>query len=67
MSETEIQDKIIICCDCGQEFTFTIGEAEFYISKGFTQPRRCKLCRQELKLKKRREDERRAGVEVQHE
>jgi len=60
MNKTEIQDRII-CCDCGQEFVFTIGEAEFYRSKGFTPPRRCKPCRQELKLKKRREDERARG------
>ena len=40
------QDKIIACKDCGQEFTFTAGEQEFYAEKGFTnEPQRCKSCR----------------------
>ncbi|WP_211135352.1 zinc-ribbon domain containing protein [Clostridium paraputrificum] len=25
-----MQDKVITCKDCGQEFTFTVGEQEFY-------------------------------------
>ena len=51
----------IICSDCGEEFGFTFGEAEFYESKGLSTPRRCKPCRQELKRKKR-ESERREEV-----
>ena len=40
------QDKVIVCKDCGQEFTFTAGEQEFYAEKGFTnEPQRCKACR----------------------
>ena len=27
------QDKILVCKDCGKEFTFTRGEQEFYASK----------------------------------
>ena len=39
------QDKVIVCKDCGQEFTFTAGEQEFYAEKGFTnEPQRCKAC-----------------------
>ncbi len=39
-------DKIIVCKDCGQEFTFTASEQEFYAEKGFTnEPQRCKPCR----------------------
>ncbi|WP_409967893.1 zinc-ribbon domain containing protein [Bengtsoniella intestinalis] len=40
------QDKIIVCKDCGQEFTFSANEQEFYAEKGFTnEPLRCKSCR----------------------
>lgn len=39
-------DKTIICKDCGQEFTFTVGEQEFYQLKGLqSEPQRCKSCR----------------------
>jgi len=39
-------DKIIICKDCGQNFTFTVSEQEFFAEKGFTnEPQRCKSCR----------------------
>ncbi|MEG0026434.1 MAG: zinc-ribbon domain-containing protein [Bacilli bacterium] len=40
------KDKTIVCKDCGAEFTFTVGEQEFYEEKGFTnEPARCKECR----------------------
>ncbi len=38
-------DVTITCSQCGNEFTFTEDEQEFYKSKGFTAPHRCKLCR----------------------
>ena len=39
-------DKTLVCKECGQEFTFTAGEQEFYAEKGFTnEPQRCKNCR----------------------
>ena len=28
-------DKTIVCKDCGQEFTFTANEQEFFAEKGF--------------------------------
>jgi CxxC-x17-CxxC domain-containing protein len=47
------QDKSIQCSDCGQEFTFTVGEQEFYASKGFTnEPRRCPECRRVRKAER---------------
>jgi len=40
------QDKTLVCRDCGQEFTFTAGEQEFYAEKGFeNEPSRCPECR----------------------
>ncbi|MEP7158940.1 MAG: CxxC-x17-CxxC domain-containing protein [Chloroflexota bacterium] len=35
-------DRAITCLDCGQEFTFTAGEQEFFAQRGFTEPpKRC--------------------------
>ncbi|HHT67253.1 MAG TPA: zinc-binding protein [Erysipelotrichaceae bacterium] len=40
------KDKTIVCKDCGQSFTFTAREQEFFAEKGFTnEPQRCKACR----------------------
>ena len=39
-------DRTITCLDCGQEFSFTAGEQEFYAQRGFTEPpKRCPSCR----------------------
>jgi CxxC-x17-CxxC domain-containing protein len=38
-------DTTITCRDCGQAFTFTSGEQEFYASRGFSEPSRCADCR----------------------
>lgn len=44
-------DKKLKCKDCGEEFVFTEAEQKFYEEKGFTEPKRCKACRQERKRK----------------
>ena len=38
-------DQTLTCGDCGQQFTFTASEQEFYQSKGFSNPSRCPDCR----------------------
>ena len=39
-------DRTLTCRDCGQQFTFTAGEQEFYQSRGLTNdPGRCPDCR----------------------
>ena len=38
-------DKTLVCRDCGQSFTFTAGEQDFYSSRGYTEPQRCPDCR----------------------
>lgn len=38
-------DKVLTCADCGQQFTFTASEQDFYAERGFTEPRRCPSCR----------------------
>ena len=37
------------CRDCGREFTLTDGEIDFYRSKGFELPSRCKACHDKRK------------------
>jgi len=44
------QDQTLTCVDCGEEFTWSAGEQEFFHEKGFTNPpKRCKQCRQAKK------------------
>jgi hypothetical protein len=38
-------DTTLTCRDCGQAFTFTSGEQDFYASRGFSEPSRCADCR----------------------
>ncbi len=41
-----LSDITLVCSDCGAEFPFTVGEQEFYSSRGFTNyPKRCSSCR----------------------
>ncbi len=49
MSESEFVDRKLLCDDCNGEFVFTAGEQEFYMEKGFSEPKRCKPCRQKRK------------------
>ena len=45
-----MEDKTIVCKDCGKEFVFTVGEQEFYKEKGFeNEPVRCPDCRRARK------------------
>ncbi len=53
------EDKTLVCKECGNEFTFTQGEQEFYAEKGFTnEPQRCKSCRDARKNASRQGQER---------
>lgn len=48
-------DRSLTCADCGQEFTFTAGEQEFYAQRGFSEsPKRCVSCRQIRKAQRSR-------------
>jgi DNA replicative helicase MCM subunit Mcm2 (Cdc46/Mcm family) len=50
----KMEDRTLICQDCGSEFTFTVGEQEFYKEKGFdNEPKRCKECRDKKKTERR--------------
>ncbi len=39
----------ITCAACGVDFSFSQEEREFYESKGFQQPKKCKPCRDAAK------------------
>jgi len=44
------EDRTLTCRDCGEQFTFTVGEQEFYAQKGFqNEPARCGPCRRTRK------------------
>ena len=38
-------DKTLVCADCAQEFTFSADDQEFYSTRGFSDPKRCRSCR----------------------
>src|SRR5438128_809227 len=38
-------DATLTCRDCGQAFTFTSGEQDFYAARGYSEPGRCPDCR----------------------
>jgi len=43
----DYQDRAIACVDCGEHFTWTIGEQVFFHDKGLkNEPKRCKPCKQ---------------------
>jgi DNA-directed RNA polymerase subunit RPC12/RpoP len=45
-----MEDRTLVCKDCGKEFIFTVGEQEFYKEKGFdNDPVRCPECRKARK------------------
>jgi CxxC-x17-CxxC domain-containing protein len=46
---TNITDKEIACMACGTPFIFTAEEQEFYQTKGFQEPKKCKPCRNAAK------------------
>ena len=52
-----MQDKTIVCKDCGKEFVFTVRDQEFYKEKGFdNEPKRCKECRIAKKEKQSKQE-----------
>ncbi len=45
-----MEDKTLVCKDCGNEFIFSAQEQEFYAEKGFqNEPARCLTCRRARK------------------
>jgi CxxC-x17-CxxC domain-containing protein len=41
-----VEDKMVTCKDCGNQFVFSAREQQFFAEKGFqNQPQRCRECR----------------------
>ena len=54
VSMGELDDKVLVCKDCGDKFIWTKGEQKFFIEKGLQNiPKRCKLCAAKYKTKLR--------------
>lgn len=51
-SQSKYIDRIIVCVECGKKFTWTAGEQQFYETKGYPAPKRCKACKNRLKAAK---------------
>ena len=48
-----MEDKYLVCKDCGTEFVFSVSEQEFYAEKGFeNEPGRCPDCRRARKAQR---------------
>ena len=45
-------DKNLTCQDCGQSFTFSADDQEFFATKGYSEPKRCPSCRQARKAER---------------
>jgi CxxC-x17-CxxC domain-containing protein len=45
-------DMTLTCRDCGQAFTFTSGEQDFYAARGYSEPSRCADCRAQRKAER---------------
>jgi hypothetical protein len=43
------KDQFLECKDCGDEFTFSVGEQAYFAERDFTAPKRCKSCRERRK------------------
>ena len=49
-----LSDRTLVCADCGGEFTFTVGEQEFFNSRVFVNdPKRCQPCRSSRRSEQR--------------
>lgn len=48
-----LENKVLICKDCGASFDFTVRDQQFYAEKGFeNEPQRCRDCRNARKTQR---------------
>lgn len=45
MNQQNFVDQQLECADCGQVFTFSAEDQEFFAQKGYSTPKRCSSCR----------------------
>ena len=54
-------DRKLECEDCKADFIFDAGEQRFFKAKGFTDPKRCPVCRKKVKSQIRKKFRRNRG------
>lgn len=47
--DNQYEDREITCVQCKNTFWFPARDQEFFAKKGFTDPKRCKPCREAAK------------------
>ncbi len=47
----QYEDKYIFCKECGKPFLFSVKSQRFFESQNWENPKRCKCCREERKIK----------------
>jgi len=48
------EPRVLICCECGEEFVFTGAAQEYFAERGYTEdPKRCKACHTKYKKSQR--------------
>ncbi len=45
-------DATLTCVQCGTTFPFSEAEQSFYAERGYTAPKRCKPCRDQMKAQR---------------
>ncbi|MEW5795750.1 MAG: zinc-ribbon domain containing protein [Candidatus Zixiibacteriota bacterium] len=48
------EPRVLICCECGEEFVFTAAAQQYFAERGYTEdPKRCKACYTHFKKSQR--------------
>jgi len=48
------EPRVLICCECGEEFVFTAAAQQYFAERGYTEdPKRCKACYTQFKKSQR--------------
>lgn len=54
MMANGFEPRVLICCECGEEFVFTAAAQQYFAERGYTEdPKRCKTCYTQLKKSQR--------------
>ncbi len=54
MMDNGFEPRVLICCDCHEEFVFTVAAQQYFAERGYTEdPRRCKTCHTTFKKSQR--------------
>ena len=61
LSRDDFEPRDLQCVDCKEPFIFTPGEQAFYATRQFSDPKRCKPCRDINKAKKEERNSERGG------